>query len=160
MKRMSKIVRNIANILYTFILVFGAYIILHGHLTPGGGFQGGAVVASAFALILAAYGSTAVKDIFKEKDLSVIESIGAVGFVSLAFLGLGITFFYNFLANSGGLFGNAVSYGANPGNLNTAGVILLMNISVGLKVLAGIGIIVILMALGIRDETKKEVNVK
>jgi len=45
-KMMSKIVRTITNILYSSILIFGFYVIMHGHLTPGGGFQGGAVVAS------------------------------------------------------------------------------------------------------------------
>ncbi len=160
MNEMSKIVRTIASSIYAFILVFGAYIILHGHLTPGGGFQGGAIISSAFALLVVAYGSVRIKDIIKKKNLSVIESIGALGFVGLAFLGLGVVFFYNFLANSGGLFGNVVLFGANAGNLNTAGVIPLMNISVGLKVLAGIGIIVILMALGINDKEEKGVETK
>lgn len=155
---MSKIVRTIACTVYGFILVFGFYLILHGHLTPGGGFQGGAVVASAFALLLVAYGSTKIEDMIKEKDLSFLESIGAIGFVTLAFLGLGVTFFYNFLANSGSLFGHVVPFGANPGDLNTAGVLPLMNISVGLKVLAGIGGILILMAPGIR--MKQEVETK
>jgi len=36
--------------LFPFILIFGTYIFIHGHLTPGGGFQGGAIIASAFVL--------------------------------------------------------------------------------------------------------------
>ena len=156
MKEMSKIVRTVASITYGFVIVFGLYIILHGHLTPGGGFQGGAIVASAFALLLVAYGSATIKDVIKEKNLSFLESTGAISFIGLAFLGLGFAFFYNLLANSGGLFGDVVPFGSNPGNLNTAGIIPLMNISVGLKVLAGIGSIVILMALGIK--AKREVE--
>ncbi|PKP54943.1 sodium:proton antiporter, partial [Candidatus Atribacteria bacterium HGW-Atribacteria-1] len=52
MKEMSRIVRTVTNFVYGFIIIFGFYIIVHGHLTPGGGFQGGAVVGSAFALLL------------------------------------------------------------------------------------------------------------
>ena len=57
MSGMSKIVRTMSNITLPLILIFGFYVIAHGHLTPGGGFQGGAVVASGFAMILIAYGS-------------------------------------------------------------------------------------------------------
>jgi multisubunit Na+/H+ antiporter MnhB subunit len=47
-----EIVRTIANVIFPFALVFGIYVILHGHLTPGGGFQGGAATASAIAMML------------------------------------------------------------------------------------------------------------
>ena len=53
MSGMSKIVKTIANIAFPLTLIYGLYIIAHGHLTPGGGFQGGAVVASGCAMILA-----------------------------------------------------------------------------------------------------------
>ena len=147
---MSRIVRTITNILYSFILIYGFYIIMHGHLTPGGGFQGGAVVASGIALVLIAYGYTTVKEWIRESRLSILESVGALAFIGIAFLGIGTTFFYNFLANSGGLFGDATVIGINLGNLNTSGVLPLMNWAVGLKVLAGLGSIVLLMAYGIR----------
>ena len=147
---MSKIVRTITNILYSSILIFGFYVIMHGHLTPGGGFQGGAVVASGIALVLIAYGYDTVKNWIKKSNLSILESIGAVAFIGVAFLGIGTTFFYNFLANSGTLFGNPTVIGINPGDLNTAGALPLMSWAVGLKVLAGLGSIVLLMAYGIK----------
>ena len=147
---MSKIVRTITNILYSSILIFGFYVIMHGHLTPGGGFQGGAVVASGIALVLIAYGYDTIKNWIKKSNLSVLESIGAVSFIGVAFLGIGTTFFYNFLANSGSLFGNPTVIGINPGDLNTAGALPLMSWAVGLKVLAGLGSIVLLMAYGIK----------
>jgi len=152
---MSKIVRTITNILYSSILIFGFYVIMHGHLTPGGGFQGGAVVASGIALVLIAYGYDTVKNWIKKSNLSVLESIGAVSFIGVAFLGIGTTFFYNFLANSGSLFGNPTVIGINPGDLNTAGALPLMSWAVGLKVLAGLGSIVLLMAYGIKRGDKK-----
>jgi len=54
MTEMTKIVKTLANILFPFTVLFGLYVIAHGHLTPGGGFQGGAVVDSRCALILVA----------------------------------------------------------------------------------------------------------
>lgn len=156
MREMSKIVRTVTNIIYPFIIIFGLYIILHGHLTPGGGFQGGAVIASGFALIAIAYGITKTKDkLLKTTHLSVTECSGLLAFISLAFLGIGTVFFYNFLAGKGGLFGN-IPYpiGINPGDLNTGGVIPLMNLAVGLEVLSGIGLIVLTMFYSIVEGKK------
>ena len=58
---MSRIVRTMTNIIFGFIVVFGFYVIAHGHLSPGGGFQGGAIVASAFALLLVTYGTEVIQ---------------------------------------------------------------------------------------------------
>jgi len=143
---MSKIVRTIANLLTPFILMYGAYIIVHGHITPGGGFQGGAVFASGIALLVVAFNSSKVQKYLKESHLSVIESSGALMFIGLAFTGLAVTFFYNVLTGSP-IFGQIPPVGPNPGFLWTAGVIPLMNIAVGLKVIAGLSTVVLVMAL-------------
>lgn len=156
MKEMSRIVKTVTNFVYGFIIIFGFYIIAHGHLTPGGGFQGGAVVASAFALLLVSYGSLNSHKFLKKDILSFFESFGLILFIVLGFSGLGITFFYNFLANSGGWFGNTAVIGVNPGNMNTAGVIPLMNIAVGLEVLSALGVIVLTMASGAEFTKRKE----
>jgi energy-converting hydrogenase B subunit I len=58
---LSKIVRTVANQLILFILIFGLYVIAHGHLTPGGGFQGGAVVVSGVVMLLVAFSSQEIK---------------------------------------------------------------------------------------------------
>ncbi|GAB4113117.1 MAG: Na(+)/H(+) antiporter subunit B [Candidatus Caldatribacteriota bacterium] len=157
MNPMSKIVRTITKFVYGIIIIFGFYIIVHGHLTPGGGFQGGAVTASAFALLLVSYGSLSSKKFVKKDFLSFLESSGLTLFIALAFLGLGTTFFYNLLANSGGWFGNVSSVGVNPGDLNTGGVVPLMNMAVGLEVLSGLGVILLVMA-GAMEFTKKKEN--
>jgi len=156
MKEMSKIVKTVANFVYGFILIYGFYIIAHGHLTPGGGFQGGAVTASAFALILVSYGSVNSKKFLKKDIFSLFESFGLTLFILLAFSGLGITFFYNFLANYGSWFGDVAVIGVNPGNMNTGGLIPLMNIAVGLEVLSALGVIVLIMAKGAEFTRKKE----
>jgi len=156
MKEMSRIVKTVTNFVYGFIIIFGFYIIVHGHLTPGGGFQGGAVVGSAFALLLISYGSLNSKKFLKEDIFSLFEGFGLILFIVLGFSGLGITFFYNFLANSGSWFGNTAVIGVNPGDMNTAGVIPLMNIAVGLEVLSAFGVIVLTMASGAEFTKNKE----
>ena len=153
MSGMSKIVKTITSIAFPFTMIYGLYIIAHGHLTPGGGFQGGAVVASACAMILVAYGSVWTMGKIKEKHLSVLESLGAIGFIGLAFFGLifGLQYFFNnFLVGEKGLnlIFNQLAIGAS--NINTAGVLPLMNFAVGLKVIAGLFGIVLVMAYATR----------
>lgn len=149
MMGMSKIVKTITSVTFPLILIYGLYIIAHGHLTPGGGFQGGAVVASACAMILVAYGSVWTVGKIKEKHLSILESVGAIGFIGLAFLGLifGAIFFNNFLIGEGSLFGNPA---LGLADINTAGVLPLMNFAVALKVIAGLFGIVLVMAYATR----------
>jgi multicomponent Na+:H+ antiporter subunit B len=147
MSGMSKIVKTMSNIMFPLILIFGLYVIAHGHLTPGGGFQGGAIVASGCAMILVAYGSVWTMERVKEKRLSILESTGAVCFIGLAILGLifGLVFFKNFLVDQSAIpLFNQVAMGLS--NINTAGVLPLMNFAVGLKVIAGLFAIVLVMA--------------
>jgi multicomponent Na+:H+ antiporter subunit B len=157
MMGMSRIVKTITSITFPLVMIYGLYIIAHGHLTPGGGFQGGAVVASGCALVLVAYGSAWIVDRIKEKSLSVLESIGAIGFIGIAFFGFifGADYFFNnFLLNQDVIpFFNAVGTGLS--NINTAGVIPLMNFAVGLKVIAGLFGIVLVMAYGTRKKGGK-----
>jgi energy-converting hydrogenase B subunit I len=149
---MSIIVRTITRLVYGLALVFGFYVIMHGHLTPGGGFQGGAVVASAFALLLVAFGAEGIKGRLNHHLLQTLEEIGALAFLALGFVGIGTAFFYNLLANSGSLFGGSVPIGPNPGVFNSAGTLPLMNWAVGLKVMTGIAAVVIVMLVGARKE--------
>jgi len=149
MSGMSRIVKTMTSTVFPFAMIFGLYVIAHGHLTPGGGFQGGAVVASACAMVLVAYGSVWTMRKIKEKHLSVLESLGALGFISLAFLGLIFAdkiFFDDFIMGPNGIgmiFNNAA---LGESDIFTAGVIPLMNFAVGLKVIAGLFAIVLVMA--------------
>ncbi len=147
---MSVVVRTVTRFLLPAVVMFGAYVIMHGHVTPGGGFQGGAVIASAVALVVVAFGAQRLRR--HKETLAVLEDVGALTFVVLAFLGLGVTFFFNSLAGAGGLFGREIAApellpGSHPGGLNTGGMLALMNWAVGLKVLAGLGSIVVLFSL-------------
>jgi len=149
---MSVIVRTVTRFVYGLIIVFGFYVIMHGHLTPGGGFQGGAVVASGFALLVVAFGTAGVKGRLNAHWLQTLEEIGALAFLALGFLGIGTAFFYNLLANSGGIFGASAGWGPNPGVLNSGGTLPWMNWAVGLKVMAGIASVVLVMLSAGRKE--------
>jgi len=148
MSQMSKIVRTISNIIFPFIMIFGLYVIAHGHLTPGGGFQGGAVAASGCVLLIVAYGSAWIFERIKVSRLSIFESTGALGFIGIAFLGLilGGVFFKNFLVGSNIIFGNIPQTLSTSSDFNTAGALPLMNFAVGVKVISGLFVIVLIMA--------------
>ena len=113
-------------------------------------------MASAFALLLVTYGTNHIQSFLSKDLLSVLESTGLVLFITFAFLGLGTTFFYNFVSNSGRLFGSPATIGINPGDLNTGGTITLMNMAVGLEVLAALGVIVLTMSVAAETIHKKE----
>ncbi len=151
---MSKIVRSAADLLYPFIFTFGFYIVVHGHLTAGGGFQGGAVIATGIALM---FGANRYKVISKQIRKNVLSTCEAVGLLMFLVIGLctlldGRAFLYNWLANAGGLFGNQVAYGSNPGDLYTAGVIPILNIAIGIEVLGGLSLIILYMLSGVSEE--------
>ncbi len=128
MRGMTVIVKTIANIVCGFIFLYGVYITLHGHLTPGGGFAGGCIVASAYILLTLAHGRTAASERMSSVLSSVFESIGALLFITIALLGLILAgvFFYNFLPPG------------TPFRLASAGTIPLSNIAIGIKVSAAL----------------------
>lgn len=155
---MTKIVRVFSNVVFSFALIFGFYVVLHGHLTPGGGFQGGAIMASAVALLLIAYGADRIGKGLKKGTLSTMECLGLLGFILLAIAGIASAMnvvFGNFLLdNSLGVFSKTPPAGVNPGYLNTAGTLPWMSLFVGLEVLAGLSLIVFNMAGGLPKEIK------
>ena len=128
MKGMSLIVKSITNIVIGFIFIYGVYIILHGHLTPGGGFAGGVIVAGAFVLKYLAFGAEAKQEKHSSVVASVYESVGGLLFIGVAITGLVIagTFFLNFIPKG------------TPLHLLSAGIIPICNIAIGIKVGAGL----------------------
>ncbi|MFH0965508.1 MAG: MnhB domain-containing protein [Planctomycetota bacterium] len=128
MKGMSLIVKQVTKLVVGFIFLFAAYIVLYGHLTPGGGFAGGVIAACAFILLVLAFGKEFVNAFISDPAFSVWDCIGALGFLLVALAGyLGGTFFYNLIAKP-------VSF-----KLWSAGIIPLANVAIGIKVAAGLG---------------------
>ncbi|MGI9517194.1 MAG: MnhB domain-containing protein [Pirellulaceae bacterium] len=110
---MSLIVKTTCSWLKGFILLYGIHIILYGHLTPGGGFAGGVIAASAFLLILLAEGERAGLKTFSKKAALTWRSLGALIFLAVAGLGLVVTgtFFGNFWTGHGSY--NFTHFGSN-----------------------------------------------
>jgi multisubunit Na+/H+ antiporter MnhB subunit len=138
MRGMSLIVQVVARLVAGMLFLFGAYVILHGHLTPGGGFAGGVLVAAALILNSLAFGSVERSERSSYTFSSVFESVGGVIFLGLALAGyLAGTFFF---AN-----GQLYSLG-RPLELLSGGIILPANIAIGIKV--GAGLLAVFLALG------------
>lgn len=138
MRGMSSIVQQIARLLAGVLFLFGTYIVLHGHLTPGGGFAGGVLIAAAFILVSLAFGSVEQTERSSYTLSSVVESLGGVLFVSLALAGYVAGKYF---------FQNASIYGAgSPLQLLSGGMILPVNIAIGIKV--GAGLFAIFLAFG------------
>ena len=149
MKGMTVIVKTISSWVKVLIVLFGIYIILFGHLTPGGGFAGGVILASSYVLLMLAYGRE-----FVQKDLplsldSKLDCLGAFAFGMIAILGFvfGGTFFVNFLSKYGQDF-----------KLLSAGTIPLSNIAIGLKVGASLFLVIFVFSTFRRNTSadKKE----
>ena len=108
-------------LLLPLILLFGAYVFTHGHLTPGGGFQGGAIIASAMLLLLL---SNPMKR-FSHRLITVVESASGLAFVIIGLLGI---------AWAGGFLDNRILPIGTFGELFSAGAIPIIYAFVGLKV--------------------------
>jgi len=119
-KKASLILRTGTQLLFPLILLFSTYIFVHGHLTPGGGFQGGAIFASAFLLMYLVF----PKQSINKKSSSVAESLGGLIFVGIGLLGL--IFSGHFLANF-------LPKGV-PRTIFSAGIIPIIYIAIGFKV--------------------------
>lgn len=121
----NNLLKIAVDILFPLIILFGFYVIIHGHLSPGGGFQGGVIIASAFLLMF-----LAKSDDFSlnHKIIGLAESLSGAGFILLGLLGL--LFINRF-------FGNFLPLGS-MGDLFSGGLIPLIYIFVGIKVSAEI----------------------
>ena len=142
---MSLIVKTITRLTIGLILLFGIYIVLHGHISPGGGFAGGVIIALSFVHLMLAYGKDVALNKMPKRLSSFLESAGAVAFLTIALLGFtGGYFFLNFI-NKG-----------EPFKLFSAGIIPLCNIAISLKVGAGLFAIFVVLVLLKLDTGDKE----
>jgi multicomponent Na+:H+ antiporter subunit B len=117
-------------VLLPIITIVGIYIFINGHLSPGGGFQGGAVMASAMALmLLGAQNKRIGKSIYH-----ITESLSGFGIVALGIAGIVL---------AGGFLDNTILPLGSYGGLFSAGAIPLIYSLVGLKVGAELASILI-----------------
>ena len=109
----------------------GLYLVSYGHLSPGGGFQGGVVIGAAIILLSLSQGTTRTEERFKKSVLGIMESVGPLLFMVIGFGGIlfGYHFLKDFLPQGQG------------GRFAGSGFILYLNLAIGLKVGAAMSII-------------------
>ncbi len=112
---------NAIDLIFPLLLVVGLYIISHGHLTPGGGFQGGVILAIAFSM------RSIVRPKQKSVDHGLVTLIEA--FAGLSFIGIGLVALFT----QGNFLQPLLEHG-EFGSLWSAGTIPLLYLAVGLKV--------------------------
>jgi len=144
MKGMTIIVRKTTQLMAGIIFLYGAYVIIHGHLTPGGGFAGGVIIAGAFILVTLAFGSDFLNLKKEETGSTSTENMAVLVVILLSVIGLFLgakVFFLNFLPKG------------TVGELVSAGVLPLYNVFVGIEVASSIFIIFLALVIFKEEDT-------
>ena len=123
-QRFDTILQQVTFILFPLIMIFGIYVVVNGHLSPGGGFSGGAIMGAGLILFLNAFGIEKTRRFFTENTHKY------VCFAALSFYCLAKS--YSFFTGANHLE-SIISSGV-PGKIISAGLILPLNICVGLVV--------------------------
>ncbi len=141
---MSTILKIFAFPAAILIMCLGILTILGGHITPGGGFQGGAIIAAGFIFCAIVYGIEKTPFKFTHGFISALESIGAIGYILLGMGGLILSgyFLYNIGVDIYGILPGIKGVFNYPDAVH-AGIIPYFNILIGLKVLVGLSAVVI-----------------
>ena len=137
-RKTSEILRTASKVLTPAIMLLGVYVFINGHLTPGGGFQGGAIIASGLVLMLLGNPNLQVN----HKIIYITESISGFAFVFIGILGIIL---------AGGFLDNSILPLGTFGKILSAGAIPIIYIFIGLKVGSELSNIVSNM-----QETQKE----
>jgi multicomponent Na+:H+ antiporter subunit B len=117
----SEIVETATQLLLPMVILFGIYVFLNGHLSPGGGFQGGAIIASGTMFLLLALPESHISRLM----VAMTESLSGFSIVVIGVLGVLL---------AGGFLDNRIMGLGTYGNLFSAGAIPLIYVFVGLKV--------------------------
>ena len=117
------IVRMVCRGLAPFIQLFGLYVIMHGHSSPGGGFQGGVILASSFILLAMAEGSETLR-----RRLSLTALTGFMSAGVLLYAGIGVVCLV--------LGANYLDYGVLPFSEPRSVGMLVIEIGIGITVAA------------------------
>ena len=123
-RRDDEILRSVATLAIPIILMMGCVVVINGHLSPGGGFSGGAILSTALILAANAYGFDKVHSFFSERTFIVSSSTALMIYA----LSKGYSFF------TGANHIHSIIPKGTIGNILSAGLILPLNICVGLIV--------------------------
>lgn len=115
------ILQHSARVLVPVIILFGIYVVLNGHLSPGGGFSGGAIIGAGLILYVNAFGFKKTEQFFTYKTFKTV-SVTALLFYSLSKT-------YSFFTGANDL--HSIIPKGTPGDILSSGLILPLNIAVG-----------------------------
>jgi multicomponent Na+:H+ antiporter subunit B len=134
---LTLIAKTVTRVSVWLIILYGIHIILHGHLSPGGGFAGGVVIALAFLNVMLTYGHQTITRWLNIDFLHDLEPACGALYLAVGILGIAMSgsFLANFLSK-GTLF-----------NLISSGNILVLNIIIGIKVAMGLFTVVWALAI-------------
>lgn len=142
---MTLIVKTVTRLTVGLIFLYGIYIVIHGHVSPGGGFAGGVIIALSFIHLMLAFGRDLVLRKIPIAMASLFESIGAIMFLAIALTGfMAGYFFLNFFTKKG-----------DPFTAFSAGIIPLCNVAISLKVGAGLFAIFVVLVI-LKGTTEKD----
>ena len=122
--RNDVVLKHASRVLVPVIIIFGIYVILNGHISPGGGFSGGAIIGSGLILYLTAYGFENARKFLSERVIKTL-TVTALTFYCVAKS-------YSFYTGANHL-DNIITPGT-PGAILSAGLIVYLNICVGIVV--------------------------
>ena len=132
------IMKKSALLLVPISMMFGIYVVVNGHLSPGGGFSGGAIIGSALIMYASAYGTK------KAHEFYSFDIYKRIVFFSLLFYGLAKGYVFFMAANH---LKTGIPKGI-PGSIFSAGLILPLNICVGLVVSGSMYVLFVLFSKG------------
>jgi len=84
---MTLLVKTITRFTIGLMLIYGVYVILRGHVAPGGGFAGGVIIALSLVQLMLAYGMEAVSGKINDMRGTIVMSAAAMIFLIIAFIG-------------------------------------------------------------------------
>ncbi len=121
------IVKTITRLIVPFIQLYGIYIVLHGHLSPGGGFSGGAILGASMILFTLSFGLEEAKKKVPHRISLLVETGGILWYIGVGMIGF---------ISVGVLWGNKIAGFdlGEPGRLLSAGMIPLLTLAIGAKV--------------------------
>jgi multicomponent Na+:H+ antiporter subunit B len=118
------ILRKSALVVFPIIMVFGIYVILNGHISPGGGFSGGAILGAGFVLFLSAFGFNKTERFMNANTVRIITLVALLVYC--------LSKCYSFFTGANHLE-SGIPLGT-PGAILSSGLILVLNICVGMVV--------------------------
>jgi len=151
MTGMTVIVKTVTRWIAALIFLYGAYVVAYGHLSPGGGFAGGVILACSYIIMVLANGREQAMRVMPKAVASRLDSLGALVFLGLAVGGIfaGGVFFTNWLHERSP---------GTPFRVFNAGIIPLANVAIAIKVCMSLFLVFFILAsvrmLSKADETE------